>query len=288
MKIVTVVGARPNLMKIAPLIEELRGAPGRRSGAGPHRPALRRQHVELFFEELGHPRARPTIWASARAPTPRRPPGSCSAFEPLLESMRPDLVRRRGRRQLHAGRVRWSRPSSRIPVAHVEAGLRSFDRTMPEEINRVLTDAARDLLFCHASAAPCDNLRREGVRRLAGPLRRQRDDRHAAAPPRAGPVPADARRGSGWPTGTTRCSRCTGRPTWTTRAVLAGSRGRPRGESQTTAARSSSRCTRGRARRLRELRAAAPGRATCPASSLVEPLGYLDFLGLMAAGAAAC
>ena len=65
-----------------------------------------------------------------------------------------------------------------VPVAHVEAGLRSFDRTMPEEVNRVLTDAISD------GSSPPRARRGEpaarGRRRRAYPLRRQRDDRHAA------------------------------------------------------------------------------------------------------------
>ncbi len=50
---------------------------------------------------------------------------------------------------------------ARIPVAHVEAGMRSFDRSMPEELNRVLADHASDLLLC-SSAAPAENLRARG------------------------------------------------------------------------------------------------------------------------------
>ena len=65
-----------------------------------------------------------------------------------------------------------------IPVAHVEAGLRSFDRSMPEEINRILTDPLSDLLFIHSPEAR-RNLLREGVRRRPDPRRRQHDDRHA-------------------------------------------------------------------------------------------------------------
>ncbi len=72
-----------------------------------------------------------------------------------------------------------------LPVAHVEAGLRSFDRSMPEEINRILTDSVSDLLFTTEPAAE-ENLLREGVAADEDPLRRQRDDRHAVPVPRAG------------------------------------------------------------------------------------------------------
>ena len=65
-----------------------------------------------------------------------------------------------------------------IRVGHVEAGLRSFDRTMPEEINRIVTDSAVRLLFIHSPEAR-DNLLREGAPRAGDPRRRQHDDRHA-------------------------------------------------------------------------------------------------------------
>ena len=97
-------------------------------------------------------------------------------------SAAPAGPRARGRRRELHDRLRARRGrSSACRSAHVEAGLRSFDRDMPEEINRVLTDAISDLLFT-TEASGVENLRREGVDRRQGPLRRQRDDRHAAAP----------------------------------------------------------------------------------------------------------
>ena len=62
-----------------------------------------------------------------------------------------------------------------LPLAHVEAGLRSRDRTMPEEINRLVTDQFSDLLFTPSPDAD-ENLTREGIVRRKGPTRRQRDD----------------------------------------------------------------------------------------------------------------
>ncbi len=67
-----------------------------------------------------------------------------------------------------------------IAIAHVEAGLRSFDWSMPEEVNRVLTDRLPDLLFTHSPEAT-DNLEAEGIGQRARLLRRQHDDRLAAA-----------------------------------------------------------------------------------------------------------
>ena len=82
-------------------------------------------------------------------------------LEPVLLEVEPDVV-------LVAGDVNSTLGASlvavklRIPVGHIEAGLRSFDRTMPEEINRLVADAVSDLLFVHSPEA-IDNLLREGV-----------------------------------------------------------------------------------------------------------------------------
>ncbi len=82
-------------------------------------------------------------------------------FEPVLDRYRP-VVRDRGRRrQLDAG-VQPGRSKKNVPVVHVEAGLRSFDRSMPEEINRVLTDQIAALLYTTERSAHA-NLAREGI-----------------------------------------------------------------------------------------------------------------------------
>ena len=85
------------------------------------------------------------------------------AFERvLLDGERPDLVRRAGRRELHRGGGAGRRRSSGSRCAHLEAGLRSFDRTMPEEINRLVTDHLSDLLLTPSPDAD-ENLRARGI-----------------------------------------------------------------------------------------------------------------------------
>ena len=139
---------------------------------------------------------------------------------------------------------------ARIPVAHVEAGMRSFDRAMPEELNRVLTDHASDLLLCPSQTA-VDNLRREGVAGevvLVGDVMvdiahlfqpRAREETPAFEPAvRAGDrAPRGQRRrpGSGSRRSSSCCSRCP--RTWSCRCTRARARGsRPPGCSERLAA----------------------------------------------------
>lgn len=161
-----VVGARPNYMKMAPVI-----LAAERWNEGS--PAIRFRQVlvhtgqhydpvlnDVFFEDLG-----------LRAPDHHLGVGSGShavqtarvleRIEPLLREIRPDLV-------LVPGDVNSSMAVAlacaklRLPVAHLEAGLRSYDREMPEEHNRVVIDHVADLLFTTCRDAG-ENLRREGV-----------------------------------------------------------------------------------------------------------------------------
>lgn len=160
MKILNVVGARPNFMKIAPLIREMRKHEGLR-------PVLVHtgQHYDVkmagsFFEDLQIPVPDVSLdvgsgsHAFQTAEVMKR-------IEPILERERPDLV-------LVVGDVNSTMAAAltaaklHIPVAHVEAGLRSFDRTMPEEINRLVTDAVSDFLFVTEESG-VQNLRAEGV-----------------------------------------------------------------------------------------------------------------------------
>jgi UDP-N-acetylglucosamine 2-epimerase (non-hydrolysing) len=158
--IVHVVGARPNFMKIAPILAACAGRPGLRSTlvhTGQH---YDETMSRLFFEELRIPR--PDVNLEVGSGSHAQQTGAVlQRFEPILLEMRPDLV-------LVVGDVNSTLACSLaavklgIPVAHVEAGLRSFDRTMPEEINRILTDAIADLLFV-TEASGMANLEREGV-----------------------------------------------------------------------------------------------------------------------------
>jgi len=156
----SVVGTRPNLMKMAPIVAELE----RRTGAFEHVLVHTGQHYdeamsEIFFEQLG-----------VRAPDHLLGVGSGSHAEqlsrvieriaPVLRDEAPDIV-------LVPGDVNSTLAASLAAqmhgclIGHVEAGLRSFDRDMPEETNRVLVDAISDLLFVHSPEA-VDNLVNEG------------------------------------------------------------------------------------------------------------------------------
>jgi UDP-N-acetylglucosamine 2-epimerase (non-hydrolysing) len=160
MKIIAVCGARPNFMKIAPLLWEI----DRRTGieavlvhTGQH---FDQRMSELFFEDLRLPRpdvnleVGPGSHAVQTAEVMKR-------FEPIVQEQNPDVV-------LVVGDVNSTIACAltavklNVPVAHVESGLRSFDRSMPEEINRVLTDAISQWLFV-SEPSGVENLRNEGV-----------------------------------------------------------------------------------------------------------------------------
>jgi UDP-N-acetylglucosamine 2-epimerase (non-hydrolysing) len=160
MKVVAVVGARPNFMKIAPLTWEAR----RRSGLEVYLVHTGQHYDErmskLFFEELRIPRPDVDLGVGSGSHAAQTAE-VMKRFEPVVLEQRPDAV-------LVVGDVNSTLACSLtavklgVPVAHVEAGLRSFDRTMPEEINRLLTDAISRWLFV-TERSGLDNLRREGV-----------------------------------------------------------------------------------------------------------------------------
>jgi len=159
-KIVAVVGARPNFMKIAPILAELRDYPQATTAlvhTGQHYDT---QMSDAFFAHLEIPR--PDVNLGVRSlGTVTQIAEIMTRLEPVLATERPDVV-------VVVGDVNSTVAAALtavklcLPVAHVEAGLRSFDRTMPEEINRLLTDQIADLLFTPSQDAD-ENLRAEGI-----------------------------------------------------------------------------------------------------------------------------
>jgi UDP-N-acetylglucosamine 2-epimerase (non-hydrolysing) len=159
-KIIAVAGARPNFMKIAPLMWELQ----RRSGVSTYL-VHTGQHYdkamsELFFEQLHIPRpdCNLEVGSSSHATQTAE---VMKRFEPVVLSEKPHAV-------VVVGDVNSTLACALtavklgVPIAHVEAGLRSFDWTMPEEINRLLTDTISRWLFVSEPSGVV-NLRREGV-----------------------------------------------------------------------------------------------------------------------------
>src|SRR5437879_5921466 len=135
MNVINVVGARPNFMKMAPIMAEMRADPAIRARlvhTGQHYDAAMSQ---LFFDELGlpHPDVYLGVGSGSHAVQTAK---VMLGFEPVVLEERPDVV-------IVVGDVNSTVACTLvavkmgIPVAHVEAGLRSFDRTMPEEINRI-------------------------------------------------------------------------------------------------------------------------------------------------------
>ena len=160
MKIAAIVGARPNFVKIAPILAQLRqreGCAATLIHTGQHYDV---QMSEAFFADLEIPA--PDVNLGVRAATATAQIAEMMVrLETRFAEERPDLV-------VVVGDVNSTLAGALvavklgIPVAHVEAGLRSFDRSMPEEINRVLTDQVSDWLFTTEASAN-DNLAREGV-----------------------------------------------------------------------------------------------------------------------------
>jgi len=160
MRILAVVGARPNFMKIAPVMWEVR----RRAGieaylvhTGQH---YDQKMSETFFEQLHIPRPDVDLGVGSGSHAVQTAE-VMKRIEPVIAEHRPDAL-------MVVGDVNSTIAAALtavkmgVPVAHVEAGLRSHDRTMPEEINRVLTDSISQWLFV-SERAGVSNLRREGI-----------------------------------------------------------------------------------------------------------------------------
>jgi UDP-N-acetylglucosamine 2-epimerase (non-hydrolysing) len=162
LRIACVVGARPNFMKMAPIIEALRKLPGMEPllvHTGQH---YDESMSKVFFDELHLPR--PDLFLGVGSGSHSEQTARVMiAFDGVVESERPDFVLVVGdvNSTLAAALVAAKRL---VPLGHVEAGLRSFDRTMPEEINRMVTDSLSDLLFTTSEEAE-ENLVREGIDR---------------------------------------------------------------------------------------------------------------------------
>ncbi len=161
MRVVYVIGTRPNFVKTAPVIAALRA----RLPQGRHAIVHTGQHYdrlmsEIFLEELGVPPPDHMLEVGSGSHA-QQTARTMERLEPVLEEERPDLV-------LVPGDVNSTLAAALtavkmgIPVAHLESGLRSFDRTMPEEINRIVADEFAEHLFLHSDEA-VENLRAEGI-----------------------------------------------------------------------------------------------------------------------------
>jgi len=159
-RVLNVVGARPNFMKIAPVMRAL----GAREGAqavlvhtGQH---YDERMSHLFFEQLAIPRPDVNLEVGSASHAVQTA-AIMQRFEPVVAEQEPDVV-------VVVGDVNSTIACAlvaaklHVPVAHVEAGLRSFDRRMPEEINRRLTDAISDFLFV-TEPSGLSNLKAEGA-----------------------------------------------------------------------------------------------------------------------------
>jgi UDP-N-acetylglucosamine 2-epimerase (non-hydrolysing) len=161
MRILYVVGTRPNFVKTAPVIAALRD----RLPEGRHIIVHTGQHYdramsEVFFEELGVPAPDHMLEVGSGSHA-QQTARTMERLEPVLEGEKPDLV-------IVPGDVNSTLAAALtavkmgIPVAHVESGLRSFDMTMPEEVNRIVADRFASHLFLHSEEATA-NLRAEGI-----------------------------------------------------------------------------------------------------------------------------
>ncbi len=161
MRILYVVGTRPNFVKTAPVIAALRD----RMPEGRHIIVHTGQHYdrtmsEVFFEELGVPAPNHMLEVGSGSHA-QQTARTMERLEPVLEREKPDLVIVPGDVNSTLAAALTSVKMG-IPVAHLESGLRSFDMTMPEEVNRIVADRFASHLFLHSEEA-ISNLRAEGI-----------------------------------------------------------------------------------------------------------------------------
>jgi UDP-N-acetylglucosamine 2-epimerase (non-hydrolysing) len=166
-RVVSVVGARPNFVKIAPILRALRRV-NQGSGAVVFESRLvhTEQHYDdemsaAFFADLEIPRPDWTLGVGSASHAVQTAE-IMRRFEPVVLEQRPDVVIVVGDVNSTAA-CALTAAKLGVKVAHVEAGLRSFDRTMPEEINRIVTDSVSDILFTSEESGS-ENLLREGHR----------------------------------------------------------------------------------------------------------------------------
>lgn len=183
MKILTVVGARPNFMKAAPIIAAINEYNQRISASGAsceERAAQTIQHILVhtgqhydevmsgsFFSDLNLPKPAVHLGVGSGSHAVQTAE-IMKKFEDVLQAEKPDTVIVVGDVNstvacaLVAAKVSFDSAGSRPVIAHVEAGLRSFDRSMPEEVNRVVTDHVSDSLFV-TERSGLQNLQNEGI-----------------------------------------------------------------------------------------------------------------------------
>jgi UDP-GlcNAc3NAcA epimerase len=159
MTVLTVIGARPQFIKAGPVSRAL-------AEAGIHQYLVHTgQHYDapmsqVFFDELNLPAPETNLGVGSGSHA-EQTAGMLRGLEQAITDRKPDWVLVYGdTNSTLAGALAAAK--LRVPIAHVEAGLRSFNRRMPEEINRIVTDAVSELLFAPTPKA-CENLRREGV-----------------------------------------------------------------------------------------------------------------------------
>src|SRR2546426_1597789 len=160
MHLLHVVGARPNFMKAAPVCRALSARSGVKQTlihTGQH---YDNNMSDIFFSQLAMPTPDVNLEVGSGSHA-QQTSEVMRRFEPIVQERKPDMV-------LVYGDVNSTVAAALVcaklclPIAHVEAGLRSFDRTMPEEVNRLVTDQLSDLLFT-PSEDDTRNLLREGI-----------------------------------------------------------------------------------------------------------------------------